>query len=92
MESLQRTANRGSISTGFNIDNSLKLEEDNSEYLQRATGGGNGDTQKHTISVWVKRTEITKKSITLGFANIGRRRCESDDRMEYKVKTGRSRE
>ena len=31
METLQRTANRGSISTGYEIDNSLKLEADNSE-------------------------------------------------------------
>ena len=89
METLQRTANRGSISTGFDIDNSLKLEEDNSEYLQRATGGGNGDTQKHTISVWVKRTEITKTSFILGFANIGRLRFESDDKIEYQFRSGR---
>ena len=34
MEALQRTANRGSISTGYDIDNSLKLESDNSEYLK----------------------------------------------------------
>ena len=89
METLQRTANRGSISTGFDIDNSLKLEEDNSEYLQRATGGGNGDTQKHTISVWVKRTEITKTSFILGFANIGRLRFESDNKIEYQFRSGR---
>ena len=89
MEVLQRTANRGSISTGYEIENSLKLEEDNSEYLERATGGGNGDTQKHTISVWVKRTEITKTSFILGFANIGRLRFESDDKIEYQFRSGR---
>jgi hypothetical protein len=32
MEVLQRTANRGSISTGgYDIDNSLKIEDDNAE-------------------------------------------------------------
>jgi hypothetical protein len=36
METLQRTANRGSISTGYDIDNSLKLEADNTEKLYRA--------------------------------------------------------
>jgi hypothetical protein len=89
METLQRTANRGSISTGFDIDNSLKLEEDNSEYLERATGGGNGSTTQHTISVWVKRTELTKTSFILGFANIGRLRFESDDKIEYQFRSGR---
>ena len=27
MEALQRTANRGSVSTGYNIENSLKIEQ-----------------------------------------------------------------
>ena len=89
MESLARTANRGSVSTGYNIDNSLKLEEDNSEYLERATGGGNGSTTQHTISVWVKRTELTKTSFILGFAHIGRLRFESDDKIEYQFRSGR---
>ena len=31
MEALQRLHNRGSISTGYDIDNSLKFEEDNLE-------------------------------------------------------------
>ena len=57
METLQRTANRGSISTGFDIDNSLKLEADNSEYMKRVmTATGNRKT--FTISVWLKRTEL----------------------------------
>ena len=35
MEVLQRTANRGSISTGYDIDNSCKFEADNAEWLYR---------------------------------------------------------
>ena len=89
MAFLQRTMNRGSVSTGYNIDNSLKLEEDNSEYLERATGGGNGSTTQHTISVWVKRTELAKTSFILGFAHIGRLRFESDDKIEYQFRSGR---
>ena len=57
MEVLQRTANRGSISTGYDIDNSLKLEADNSEYLNR-TSGADGSRTTWTTSVWVKRTEL----------------------------------
>ena len=63
MEVLQRTANRGSVSTGYDIDNSLKLEQP--ERLQRAyDGGGNigsitsTDRKKTTLSYWVKRTQL----------------------------------
>ena len=57
METLQRTANRGSISTGFDIDNSLKLEADNTEYLSR-TPSSNTNRQTWTFSAWVKRAEL----------------------------------
>jgi hypothetical protein len=61
METLQRTANRGSISTGYDIDNSLKFEADNSEYLKaNNTFASTTPTsrQKGTVSFWIKRTEI----------------------------------
>jgi hypothetical protein len=60
METLQRTANRGSISTGYDIDNSLKFEADNAERMQRTSAaiGTPTSTQKATISAWVKRTEL----------------------------------
>jgi len=57
METLQRTANNGSVSTGFNIDNSLVLESDNSERLHK-TPSGAGNRRTFTISFWTKRTEI----------------------------------
>jgi len=57
METLQRTANRGSVPTGYNIANSCKFEADNSEAMAR-TNGSEGDKQKCTLSVWVKRTEL----------------------------------
>jgi hypothetical protein len=57
METLQRTANRGSISTGYDIDNSLKLEADDSQYIDdRHYVAGN--RKKLTISFWFKRTEL----------------------------------
>ena len=52
-----RLHNRGSISTGYDIDNSCKFEADNVEYLTR-TPSSDGDRQKFTISLWVKRTEL----------------------------------
>ncbi len=57
MEVLQRTANRGSISTGFDIDNSLKVEADNSEYAEYAITSTT-DRRNFCFSGWVKRTEL----------------------------------
>ena len=61
MAFLTEAANRGSISTGYDIDNSCKFEADNSEYLERDPSSA-GDRQKFTISMWVKRTEIGQAS------------------------------
>ena len=58
METLQRTANRGSVSTGYDIDNSLKLEDDNTEGMAK-NFTGDGDRRTWTYSTWVKRTEVT---------------------------------
>ena len=57
MEVLQRTANRGSISTGYDIDNSVKLEDANSEWFYNASPTA-GNRRTYTFSFWVKRTEI----------------------------------
>jgi hypothetical protein len=57
METLQRTANRGSISTeSYEIDNSLKFESDNVESLTKSQTAGNRKTW--TVSFWFKRTKI----------------------------------
>jgi hypothetical protein len=57
MEVLQRTANRGSISTGYDIDNSVKLEHANNEWFYNASPTA-GNRKTYTFSFWVKRTEI----------------------------------
>jgi hypothetical protein len=52
-----RLHNRGSISTGYDIENSLKFEADNVEYLTN-TPTSDGNRQIFTTSLWVKRTEL----------------------------------
>jgi hypothetical protein len=54
METLQRTANRGSISTAtsFDIDNSCKFAKGNSETMYRQQV--NGDRRTWTSSFWIK--------------------------------------
>ena len=57
METLQRLHNRGSISTGYDIDNSCKFEEDNLEALY-AQPTADGNQRTWTVSMWFKRTEL----------------------------------
>ena len=57
METLQRTANRGSVSTGYDIDNSCKFEDANDEYLTRTNASGT-NRRTFTASMWVKRTKL----------------------------------
>ena len=59
MDALRRAANRGSIPTAP-IYNSLKLESDNTERVNKAAGtiSGAGNRKTFTISFWTKRTEI----------------------------------
>ena len=63
MAFLTEAANRGSVSTGYDLDNSIKLEQP--ERMQRAYDGGGGiasitatDRKKTTLSYWVKRTQL----------------------------------
>jgi hypothetical protein len=70
MEVLQRTANRGSISTGYDIDNSLKFEADNSEKLSRSQTTGT-NRKKFTVSFWVKRTELSALQVLASAESSG---------------------
>ena len=54
MAFLQRQMNRGSVSTGYDIDNSLKVEVDNSEWIYRSSPSA-GNRRTFTISLWLKR-------------------------------------
>ena len=57
MEVLQRTANRGSVSTGdYEIDNSIKFETANTESLTKSQTASNRKTW--TLSFWFKRTKV----------------------------------
>ena len=55
--SLLALSGTNSVSGGYDIDNSLKLEADNSEYLYY-TPSGQTDYERMAFSIWVKRTEL----------------------------------
>ena len=54
METLQRTANRGSVSTGYDVANSCAFDSTRSEKMTR-TPSGAGNRRTFTISFWAKR-------------------------------------
>ena len=95
MEVLQRTANRGSVSTGpYQIDNSVKLEDDNDEYLTRTNASGT-NRKTFTVSAWFKQTELATQlghiteiwdGGTVG--NATRMGVYSDDRLWIDVAGG----
>ena len=88
MEVLQRTANRGSIATGgYEIDNSIKLEEANNEDLV-TTNQAAGDRKTWTFSAWVKRTEITYDYATIFGAEFTIIKFLGDDRLELALYNG----
>tara|TARA_R100001443_G_scaffold30895_4_gene44846 strand:+ start:4824 stop:6260 length:1437 start_codon:yes stop_codon:yes gene_type:complete len=57
MAFLQRTMNRGSVSTGYDIDNSVKFEDANDEYFTRTNASGTND-KTFTVSFWCKRSKL----------------------------------
>ena len=81
MEVLQRTANRGSIATGgYDIDNSLKFEQDNSEAMTRtATASQGGNRKTWTWSGWIKRTELGRHMYLFSAGGTGLQILSSDN-------------
>ena len=60
MEALQRLHNRGSVSTGYDIEYSVKNEDANGERFQSGSWFTNySSTKTFTYSMWVKRTDLT---------------------------------
>ena len=87
METLQRTANRGSISTGaYEIDNSCKFESDNREYLRWtnfSTYASSARKKKFSMSLWCKRTELGSQQIIWSTQSNGYLSFEADDEIKW---------
>ena len=90
MEVLQRTANRGSISTGpCQIDNSLKFERANRVQIF-TSNAASGNRKTWTFSAWIKRTELSQDYHTIfscGYSNI---QIMSNDRPRLILYNGSS--
>ena len=91
MAFLQQAANRGSLASGYNINNSLKLETTNNEWLIRQSPtAGNGKT--HTFSFWIKRSTLGNPSASGTGYVIGQgqhgRMLFSSDFFQYRFDDG----
>ena len=82
-----RLHNRGSISTGYDIENSLKLEDDNSEGLIK-NYSGDGDRRTWTYSTWIKRTELSQDYYCLFFAAYTGIQLMSEDYLRVELYDG----
>ena len=82
METLQRTANRGSLATGYEISNSCKFEPDNSEAFN-TTNQAAGNRKTWTFSAWIKRTELGSLQYIFGAGDVFIRIDTSDVIQTY---------
>ena len=83
MAFLERNANRGSVSTGYDIDNSLKFESDNTENLTR-TPSSASNQKTWTWSGWVKYTEPDLSPQTLWAGGTG----SGDGSFNFRIDAG----
>tara|TARA_A100001011_G_scaffold350382_1_gene389643 strand:+ start:484 stop:1908 length:1425 start_codon:yes stop_codon:yes gene_type:complete len=74
METLQRTANRGSVSTGlYEVANSVKFDDGNNtttvEFFERNVSSA-GSRTTATFSAWLKRTQLDANQYIFTFGNV----------------------
>ena len=87
METLQRTANRGSISTGFDVDNSAIFEADNSSYIRFTNISSyysSARAKKFSNNIWIKQTELGKSNnMILSYAQNGYLEFSSTGELKF---------
>ena len=86
MAFLTQAANRGSISTGYDIDNSIKFEADNTEYLKWTDFSSYAsDARKRTFSIsfWCKRTELGVQQLIWNSGANGYLSFEAGDTIKW---------
>lgn len=73
MEALQRLHNRGSISTGYDVDNSVKFDKGNDtttvEFFERNVSSS-GSRTTGTFSAWIKKTDVSTAQYLFTFGNV----------------------
>jgi len=74
MAFLQRQMNRGSVSTGYDVDNSALFEADDSSYIRFtniSTYASSARKKKFSMSMWFKLAEVGKQQVLFSTAANG---------------------
>ena len=91
MAFLTEAANRGSISTGYDIDNSLKFEADNSENLKWtniSTHATSARKKTFSFSVWFKITELGVQRTIWATSTNGYLLLQADGQLKWQQSYG----
>ena len=88
MDALLSTGALPVQSTGYDIDNSVKLQDTNTEYLQRPASGSDGDRRTMTLSMWIKRTQPGNDHIFYSQGSHVRFRWKSSDYFSLRLANG----
>jgi hypothetical protein len=86
---LTEAANRGSISTGYDIDNSCKFERDSNESIETTNQAG-GNRKTWTFSAWIKRTALSEDYHTIFGAEYTNIQIMSNNRPRLVLYNGTS--
>ena len=91
MAFLERNANRGSISTEYDIDNSCKFEPDNSECLKWtdiSTHATSARKKTFSFSAWIKINEIAVQRTIWANATNGYLLLQADGQLKFQQSYG----
>ena len=77
------------LSTGYNVANSLRFNDDDSAFLSKTFSGDGTHHDKGTVSVWLKRGELGAEQgiFTAGSSNRHFIRFESGDTLTFRAVT-----
>jgi len=88
---LTEAANRGSVSTVYDIDNSIKFEADNTEYLiwtDFDDYASDARKKKFSFSLWCKRTELGVQQLIWNSGANGYLSFEAGDVIKWQQQYG----
>ena len=72
--------------TATAVTNSLRFDDDSSDYLEKTFSGDGTSHDTGTISVWIKRSELSAENLIIAAGSTNRNfiRFESDDTLTFR--------
>ena len=75
---------------GYNVDNSLRFDDGSTDYLNKSSSGSTGAGKIFTLSLWVKRSDISREQYLVharsadSQGNFARLEFDSGDNIRYR--------